>query len=68
MGQPTARQIIHPVPVPAGAVAAGYTCNDWTTASSPSYGRNGEWDSRYLLKQETALCSTSLAVACVQIP
>lgn len=52
----------------SGSVATSYTCNDWTTSVSPNYGRNGELDERYLLKQETALCSASLAVVCVQIP
>jgi hypothetical protein len=47
---------------------SNYTCNEWTSSSSSVTGTNGEWDSRYLLKQEVQACSNTFAVMCVHVP
>ncbi|HMR10129.1 MAG TPA: hypothetical protein PKA88_30340, partial [Polyangiaceae bacterium] len=48
-----------------GLVGAN-TCSDWT--STTGTGATGEWDFRRLLEQSSKSCTSTQAVACVQIP
>jgi len=48
-----------------GTVATNFTCNDWTSTSAQ--GRNGEWDFRQLLGQETHSCTYTAAIGCVRV-
>ncbi len=52
----------------ADGTTSTMTCSDWTSSLSTVKGQNGEWDFYHeLLLQESAYCSTFLAVACVRI-
>ena len=54
--------------LPNGTVAAGYTCNNWTSPAGTISGANGELDFYELMKQEKATCDKTLAVVCVKVP
>jgi hypothetical protein len=50
----------------AGTVYSSYTCSNWTSSQSGSYGRAGELDRGRLLYSYTQGCNDTLAVVCVK--
>jgi hypothetical protein len=51
----------------SGAVFAGRTCQNWTSASGSVNGQNGEADAYELLRDEDNPCNETLAVVCVRL-
>jgi hypothetical protein len=48
-----------------GTAAPNFNCSDWT--STTTQARNGEWDFKDLLGQETHTCNYTAAIGCVRV-